>query len=331
MSLKTPKKEILKNIQMKIDGDHAGQRLDVFLACSVQGISRSRAKALVNEGFVLVNGMQAKVSRILSEGDLINVSVPMPSVPSAVPQKLPLEIIYEDSDIIVINKPAGMVVHPAAGHERDTLVNALLYHCKDLSGIGGELKPGIVHRLDLGTSGVIVAAKNDDAHRSLAHQFKARTVGKIYLALVYGAMREDSGKCDSPIGRSVRDRKKMSGHTRKGRVALTEWNVLRRFGKGLSWVLIRLRTGRMHQIRVHFSESHHPLVGDSLYGGKRKLGRLFGGELDDYIKNFSRPALHAWRIEIMHPKTGKRMEFEAELPNDLKLLLSKFEKSQKLL
>ncbi|MFH0800487.1 MAG: RluA family pseudouridine synthase [Pseudomonadota bacterium] len=304
------------------DSRDAGMRLDAFVAKSVRGLSRSQAKRLIEDGCVLLNGASAKAARAVAAGDRVTVDVPPPSSPSAKPEDIPLDIIYEDGDIIVVAKPAGMVVHPAAGHPGGTLVNALLAHCGDLSGIGGELKPGIVHRLDMGTSGAIIAAKNDEAHRSLAAQFKARTVTKIYLALVFGAMRADSGSFDQPIGRSTGDRKKMSVHTRKGRASLTEWRVAERFGSHLSWIEIELRTGRMHQIRVHFTEAGHPLVGDPLYGGVRKAGRVPAGPLHDAVADFPRPALHAWRLGIDHPKSGKRMEFVAPLPEDIEDLLA---------
>lgn len=307
----------------KVADETSGVRLDVFVKDSLSGVSRSRAKALIDDGCVLVNGVRPKAAKILSAGDLVEVNIPPLSEPSARPENIPLDVVYEDCDIIVVNKPAGMVVHPAAGHPNGTLVNALLYHCKDLSGIGGELKPGIVHRLDLGTSGAIIAAKNDETHRNLTQQFKARTAQKIYLALVFGSMRADSGRFDSSIGRSLGDRKKMSARTKKGRTALTEWKVLKRFGTALSWLEIHLRTGRMHQIRVHFSESGHPLVGDPVYGGRHRVASTLGESVASQIKNFPRPVLHAFRLEITHPKTGERMKFEAPIPDDIKSLLSK--------
>lgn len=306
---------------IEVSKETAGMRLDFFVAKSLKYLSRSRAKQLIEGGHVLINSKSAKAAKLLSAGDRVEVEIPPAVDTFAKPENIPLDIIYEDDDIVVVNKPAGMVVHPAAGHPDGTLVNALLYHCKNLSGIGGELKPGIVHRLDLGTSGAIIAAKNDGAHKNIAAQFKARTVTKIYLALVFGSMRTNNGKFDSVIGRSTGDRKRMSGRTKKGRAALTEWKVLERFGGDLSWLEIHLRTGRMHQIRVHFSESGHPLVGDPLYGGNRKALRISDGPMRDAVVNFSRPALHAWRLCIDHPKTGKRLEFTANLPTDIRGLL----------
>jgi 23S rRNA pseudouridine1911/1915/1917 synthase len=307
---------------LTVEKDKDGMRLDTFVAECVEGLSRARVKKLIDEGSVRLNGQVAKPSREVGEGDCIVVSVPPPVQPSAVAQHIPLEILYEDADIVVVNKAAGLVVHPAAGHPDGTLVNALLAHCKDLSGIGGELRAGIVHRLDVGTSGVIVAAKNDLAHNALAGQFKDRTIGKTYGALVMGSMRTDAGRFDEPLGRSKGDRKRISAHTSRARSALTEWKVLERFGTALTWVEIALHTGRTHQIRVHFAEAGHPLAGDPLYGGEKKTKRLPAGEVRDAVAKLDRPALHSWRLTIDHPRTGERMTFEAGLPKDLMELLN---------
>jgi len=304
-----------------VDEGGAGGRLDSFLASRLSGLTRSQAKRLIETERVTVDAYVAKPSHIVRAGERITVRIPPPVAPSAVPQEIPLDVIHEDSDIIVVNKPVGMVVHPAAGHPDGTLVNALLAHCKDLSGVGGELKAGIVHRLDIGTSGAIVAAKNDAAHIGLQKQFKARTVGKAYCALVMGSMREESGVFDSSLGRHRTKRQRISSHTRKGRTALTEWRALERFGTQLTWVGIDLKTGRTHQIRVHFAEAGHPLVGDPLYGGERKLRRITDARVRRILEGFDRPALHAWRLSIDHPGTGERMEFQAPLPDDLKNLL----------
>lgn len=300
---------------------HAGMRLDAFVAAEIPGLSRSQVRRLIDLGLVAAGGRPAKAAKKVSEGDEISVEVPPPTEPGAAPEDIPLEIIYEDSDIVVVAKPAGMVVHPAAGHPGGTLVNALLAHCGDLSGIGGELRAGIVHRLDRGTSGCIVAAKNDLAHRSLSAQFKARTVGKTYLALVFGSMRQASGSFDKPIGRSRSDRKRMSSRTAKGKSSLTQWRVARDLCGQLSWIEIALRTGRMHQIRVHFSEAGHPLVGDAVYGGARRAAKFTAGRVRELVEAFPRPALHAWKLSIDHPRSGKRMEFVAELPKDIEALL----------
>lgn len=297
----------------------------MYLAGQDLPLTRSMAKGLIDDGLVAVGGKRAKASHHVLEGEQIEVAIPEPQQPLARPEDIPLDIIYEDSDIIVVNKSADMVVHPAVGNYGGTLVNALLYHCKDLSGVGGELKPGIVHRLDKGTSGVIVAAKNDEAHLSLSSQFKDRTVTKIYGALVYGVPAEKSGVIDKPIGRSLGDRKKMSTRTKKGRLSLTEYTILEAFGRYISWLEINLGTGRTHQIRVHMTEMGHPLVGDPTYG-RGGVNRLPKGAWRDAVAGFDRPSLHAWRLTLYHPLTGERMTFEAPLPDDLQQLLKKLRK-----
>jgi 23S rRNA pseudouridine1911/1915/1917 synthase len=302
----------------------SGKRLDSFVVEKLPDISRSQVKRLIDDGFILVGDKKSKAAYRVDVDDEIVVNIPPLKESSAIAQDIPLDVIFEDSDIIVVNKSPGMVVHPAAGHPDGTLVNALLAHCDDLSGIGGELKAGIVHRLDVGTSGVIVAAKNDVAHKSLADQFKDRTIKKIYGALIIGLMPSETGELDSPIGRSKGDRKKMSAHTGKSRDALTQWRVLEEFGTFVSWVEIRLRTGRTHQIRVHFAEAGHPLVGDPLYGGEKKAKRLPSGEFRNAAAGFKRPALHAWKIGFDHPRSGERMEFEAPIPQDIEGLLKVF-------
>ncbi len=296
--------------------------MDVFLASELKNVTRARAQKLVDGGFVLINGRVAKSSHKVKSGEDIRVEIPPPEMHDVFPEEIPLKVLFEDSDIIVVDKPADMVVHPAHGNWKGTLVNALLAHCKDLSGIGGELKPGIVHRLDRGTSGVIVAAKNDVAHVELSRQFKAREIKKIYKALVYGNVKNESGAIDTPIGRSVKDRKKFSARTRKGRVALTEWKVLKRYGTDLTLLEIKLHTGRTHQIRVHFAEAGHALVGDALYGGgARQAKRISDGGRRAVVEAFGRPALHAAKIGFEHPTKKKWMEFEAPLPHDFKELL----------
>lgn len=299
----------------------AGKRLDVYVAEQNLPLTRSMAKELIVEGMITVEGAHAKASYHVAEGDAVDVVIPMPSEAHAKPQDIPIDVLFEDGDIIVIDKAADMVVHPAAGNPDGTLVNALLAHCTDLSGIGGELKPGIVHRLDKGTSGVMVVAKNDQAHLALSKQFQDRTTTKIYNALVYGDP-DDAGKIDKPIGRSMGDRKKMSTRTTKGRVAYTEWRVGERFDKYLAWLEIKIGTGRTHQIRVHLSEMGHPLVGDATYG-KGGFNRLPKGPWRDAVSGFSRPALHAWKLAFDHPRTNERVEFEAPLPEDLQELLEK--------
>jgi len=310
------------HFQFKVSSTTAGLRLDVFVVSILKDMSRAHAQRLIRDGFVLVGGQSAKSSLTVKDGSLVSITIPAPKSLIIIPEQIPLSILYEDSDLIVINKSADMVVHPAAGHSSGTLVNAILAHCKDLSGIGGEMKPGIVHRLDRGTSGVMVVAKNDKAHNELARQFKDRTVKKIYTALTYGVIKSDSGVIETPIGRSIKDRKKFSTRTRKGRIAVTQWNVIKRFGNDLTLLEIKLHTGRTHQIRVHFSETGHPLVGDSVYGGTRQIKRI-SKDRQYAVASFLRPALHSKRLGFHHPQTGKWMEFEAPLPLDLGDLLNK--------
>lgn len=309
--------------QLEVTPAEAGGRLDAFIVSRCSDLSRSRVKHLIEEGHVQVNGTPSKAAHRVAQGERVDVIVPPPVEALAEPQEIPLVILYEDADCIVVDKAPGMVVHPAPGHPDGTLVNALLAHCGDLSGVGGELKAGIVHRLDVGTSGAIVAAKNDAAHRALAKQFEERTVTKVYGALVVGAMRGGAGVLDAPIGRSTGDRKRISAHTAKGRAALTEWRVLEHFAAA-SWLEIRLRTGRTHQIRVHFAEAGHPLVGDPLYGGEKKAKRFPAGPLRETAEAFPRPALHAWRLGFDHPRTGERIECVAPLPDDIEALLACF-------
>ena len=289
-------------------------RLDLHITKHHPEITRSRGKKLIEDGCVFVSGeICRKVSKDIAETADVSVNIPPPVSIAVAPEDIPLDILYEDRDIIVINKPAGLVVHPGAGNQKGTLVGALLHHCKALSGIGGALRPGIVHRLDKGTSGAMVVAKNDNAHTNLSAQFKARSVEKRYYALVYGMLPKDSDEIKTQIGRHVSNRKKMSTKTRHGRMAETHYKVIKRFGRKLTLVDIKLATGRTHQIRVHMSYLGHPLVGDDLYGGKATK-RLRGG--------VSRPFLHAYKLGFIHPTSGKRTEFKSPLPADLERLLN---------
>ncbi len=323
MIVETRRLSEMTRYHFKIDPIFAGKRLDVYLASVLKGFTRARLQKLIADGNVLVNGLAVKSARKVKTNDEIKVHVPPPAVHHAVPEDIPLDVLYEDGDIIVVNKPADMGVHPAAGNWQGTLVNALLARCRDLSGVGGELKPGIVHRLDKGTTGVIVAAKNDRSHLSLTRQFKARSIKKVYRALVFGSPKRDSGVIDTPIGRSVGDRKKFSARTRKGRSALTEWRVVKRFGSDVALLEINLHTGRTHQIRVHFAEAGHPLVGDTVYGSKGQLKRVTDPERRSVVEGFRRPALHASKLGFEHPGKLTWMEFEAPLPKDLEDLLKR--------
>jgi 23S rRNA pseudouridine1911/1915/1917 synthase len=233
-------------------------------------------------------------------------------------------VLYEDNDLIVVNKPAGMVVHPGAGTSSGTLVNALLAHCDDLSGVGGELRPGIVHRIDKDTSGILVSAKNDAAHQSLSEQFKVHSIKRIYLALIFGSPKTDKGKIESAIGRHPTDRKKMSGKAKHGKHAVTHWKVLARYGQ-VSLVMLRLETGRTHQIRVQMSEAGYPLLGDDVYGGTARIANLKDPQLKKMVKDLGRQALHAKTLGFIHPATGSYLEFDSELPPDMAQLISYLE------
>jgi len=309
------------NRQLVFAEDNPVTRLDSFLAESLPEISRSQIKKLIENQAVTIAGAAVKASLKLKGGEVIDVDLPEPEPTEATPEAIPLEIIYEDKDLIVIDKPAGMVVHPAAGHARGTLVNALLHHCNDLAGIGGTLRPGIVHRIDKDTSGVMVATKNDQAHLHLAEQFKKHSISRIYVALVQGCPKTDKGIIDQPIGRHPVQRKKMSGKARQGKTAVTHWSVVRRYpADNLSLVEFRLETGRTHQIRVHFSEMGFPLVGDPLYG--RTGSRSRDPELADLLRNLPGQALHARLLGFIHPKTGKYLEFTSAMPETLSKIIT---------
>jgi 23S rRNA pseudouridine1911/1915/1917 synthase len=300
----------------------ASQRLDQFLALCSPELSRSQIKRLIESDQVLCNGETVKAGSKLKGGEVVTVTIPEPEPIEALPEAIPLTILYEDSDLIVIDKPAGMVVHPAPGHSNGTLVNALLHHCQDLSGIGGQIRPGIVHRLDRDTSGVMVATKNDATHQELAHQFKLHTIHRRYVALVFGQFDQENGTINKPIGRHPLHRKKMSGTTRHGRDAVTHWHVLQRFDSDrLTLVELRLETGRTHQIRVHLSEASHPVVGDPVYGTSRRCNQLPDTALRAMVQKLSRQFLHARLLGFKHPATGKEMTFEAAPPTDLQTII----------
>ena len=294
--------------------DTAGERLDAFVARVCENITRSAAQRLIEEGAVTRNGKNAKKNDKLNIGDEITVTIPEPKEVDIVAREMPLDIVYEDEDVLVINKPKGLVVHPAAGHQDDTLVNGLLYALgDDLSGINGELRPGIVHRIDKDTSGLLAVAKNDLAHTMLASQLKDHSMYRMYDAIVCGSFREDSGTVDAPIGRHPSDRKKMCVTARNSKEAVTHWEVVKRY-RGYTHIRCKLETGRTHQIRVHMAHIGHPLLGDVVYGHKKpELGQ-------------DSQCLHAGALCFAHPRDGHPVMVFAELPEYFKKVIEKLEK-----
>lgn len=291
--------------------EHAGVRLDAFLSAD-GALTRSQAARLIAEGRVRVNGKPAAKSARLSGGETVTVDVPQLRETALPPQDIPLDVVYEDDDVIVVNKPTGLVVHPAPGHPDGTLVNALLHHCGDsLSGIGGEKRPGIVHRIDRDTSGLIIAAKNDAAHLALSAQLKDHSLSRTYECLVTGNMKQDSGTVDAPIGRSSADRKKMAV-VPTGRRAVTHWEVIARY-PGVTHLRCRLETGRTHQIRVHMAHIGHPILGDTVYGAKKPVPGLTG------------QCLHATGLRFVHPRTGEPVELHCPLPPEFTAMLQKLQ------
>jgi len=299
-----------------ISSDYAGKRADIIFSELFNSFSRSQIRKFIKQGDILINEEQFKPSRLLNGGEIATFQIPKPEPIEAEAENIHLDIIFQNSDFIVVNKPPGMVVHAGAGVKNGTLVNALLYHCHDLSGIGGKLRPGIVHRLDKDTSGVIVAAKNDYSHSFLAAQFKDRNVSKQYLAIVRGVIKEDAGSFSSSIGRHRNNRIKMSSNTNSGRDSHTDWKVLERYRKA-TLVQVSPKTGRTHQIRVHFSENGYPLLCDPLYGNRKSDSEV--------IKNIgsaiNRHALHAYKLGFIDPRGKSELEFTAEIPDDFNNVL----------
>ena len=299
---------------LRLTPDREGERCDQFLSRQLPELSRSAAQRLLEEGAVTSGGRPLKKSEKTAPGQVIEVVLSEPEPVDVLPQNIPLDVVYEDSDVIVVNKPVGMVVHPAPGHPDGTLVNALLYQCGNtLSGINGELRPGIVHRIDRDTSGLIIAAKNDKAHLALAEQLQDHSLARVYEAVAMGSFREDAGTVDAPIGRHPVDRKKMAIEPRNGRPAVTHWRVLARY-PGHTHVECRLETGRTHQIRVHLASIGHPLLGDTVYGSKKPYPGLAG------------QCLHARKLIFRHPRTGERVELECPLPDWFQEVLDKLER-----
>ncbi|UCG07968.1 MAG: RluA family pseudouridine synthase [Desulfobacterales bacterium] len=310
------------------DGADEGKRLDLVVASHLPGCSRSFAANLILAENVRVDGDPKKPGYRVRAGNLIHGHVPAPEPLEFKPEPIPLDILFEDEHLVVINKAPGLVVHPAPGHYSGTLVNALLYHCPDLEGIGGKLRPGIVHRLDKDTSGTLVVAKTAAAHEYLAKQFKARKIQKEYLALVFGEFDSEKGTISLPIGRHPADRKRMSTFSRKHREAETKWEIYERF-KGLTLLTIHLKTGRTHQIRVHCAAINHPVVGDPVYRPRKLMKNIakdFSGipaSIVDTLQSIKRQMLHAWQLGFTHPKTGEKMVFEAPMPEDMAEFLDK--------
>ena len=303
----------MEPILLRASEESKNQRLDAFLASSLDGLTRSQATRLIESGEVAVNGRAVSKSYKLAGGEDIAVTLPEPEPVEAVPQDIPLDVVYEDADVIVVNKPSGMVVHPAPGHPDGTLVNALLYHCAGtLSGVGGALRPGIVHRIDRDTSGLIIAAKNDAAHQYLSAQLADHTLARTYECIVVGKLREDRGTVDAPIARHPTGRKRMAV-VAGGREAVTHWEVIARY-PGYTHVRCRLETGRTHQIRVHMAYIGHPILGDTVYGAKKEVPGLTG------------QCLHAVGLRFLHPRTHEVVELSCPLPEEFTRMLQKIRK-----
>jgi 23S rRNA pseudouridine1911/1915/1917 synthase len=318
-----------RQIDIVVPAHQKKERIDKFLARQIENATRSKIQKAIEQGLVLVNGRPVKASHEVSQGEVIRCMLPQPPRVKALPEAIPLEIVYEDEDLIVVNKPAGMVTHPAYGNYTGTLVNALLHHCARLSTLNDELRPGVVHRLDKDTSGLIVAAKNDVAHAALARQFSQRTIEREYWAVVWGIFKERRGTIEASLGRSKSDRKKITV-TRDGKPAVTEYEVLESFTY-LSLIRLKLRTGRTHQIRVHLAHIGHPVFGDPTYGGRRIA---WGGadarrkaEVQHLLTLMPRQALHAKTLGFIHPLTNRFLNFDSDLPMDMMKLLSALKQS----
>jgi 23S rRNA pseudouridine1911/1915/1917 synthase len=308
--------------ELRVETEHDGSRLDTFLTALLPDRSRSQIQRLIKEGHVAGPVGDLRPSTAVRSGQVFTVDLPAPVAAAPLPEALPLHVLYEDPDVLVLDKPAGMVVHPGAGHSSGTLVNALLHHVDDLSGIGGELRPGIVHRLDRGTSGVMIVAKHDRAHQELSRQFQDREVEKEYIALVWGVVQAGR-RIEEPIGRDPSNRQKMSTRARRARTAVTRVTKAEHL-KGVSLVHVAIATGRTHQIRVHLSSIGHPIVGDPLYGG---VHRRVAHDLHA-VQRLERPFLHAARLSFTHPTDGRRLTFESPLPGDLQTVIDHIREAQ---
>lgn len=309
-------------LHLSAGAEDAGMRLDTYVSRQVTDCTRSYAAQLIRKGHILVDGAAAKPSHKIKTSEQITVDLPPPEPVELVPEPMALDILFEDRHLIVVNKPAGLVVHPAAGHPSGTLVNGILHHCPDLEGIGGEIRPGIVHRLDKDTSGVIVVAKSAQTLADLSAQFKSRQVAKRYLALVYGVPDQANGAIDLPVGRHPVDRKKMSASSPRGREALTLWQVKEVF-QGAALLEVDLKTGRTHQIRVHCQSMGHPLLGDTVYGSRKFRVHPVKGDtaLYEVLQGIQRQMLHAFQLRLVHPVSAEDLEFEAPVPPDMNAVI----------
>ena len=301
-------------VTLQPNKEEKGTRLDAWLAANLEDVTRSAAQRLIEEGRVTVNGKAVAKNYKVTGAETVEITLPDPEPIDLIPQNIPLDIVYEDGDVIVVNKPKGLVVHPAPGHPDGTLVNALLYHCGDsLSGIGGEKRPGIVHRIDRDTTGLIIAAKNDHAHQYLAAQLQDHTLSRVYHCIVIGNLREDEGTVDAPIGRHHTDRKRMAVTPHNSRHAVTHYEVIARY-PGFTHLRCKLETGRTHQIRVHMAHIGHPILGDTVYGAKRAVPGLTG------------QCLHAVALKFIHPRTGEEVEVKCGLNDEFEVMLEKLRK-----
>ncbi len=304
----------MEKLTLQPNKEDAGKRVDAWISSRAEGLTRSAVQRLLEEGAITCGGKAVAKNYRLTGAEVLEVALPEPELVDIIPQDIPLDVVFEDEHVIVVNKPVGMVVHPAPGHPDGTLVNALLYHCgSSLSGINGELRPGIVHRIDRDTSGLIAVAKNDKAHLALAQQLQDHTMARTYAAVAVGGFKEDAGTVDAPIGRHPIDRKKMAIDRKNGREAVTHWSVLERYN-GHTMVECRLETGRTHQIRVHMASLGHPLLGDVVYGAKKPWPGLAG------------QCLHAKKLKFVHPATGQPVELECPLPDWFEATLEKLRK-----
>jgi 23S rRNA pseudouridine1911/1915/1917 synthase len=320
----SPASRPLEKIRLVVPHKQSKERIDIYLTHQIQHATRTKVRSAIDQGFVLVDGKKVKASHSVAPGEVIEVMLPRPPRPDAKPENIPLEIVYEDDQLLIVNKAAGMVTHPAYGNYTGTLVNALLHHCRSLSTVNSEMRPGIVHRLDKGTTGLMVVAKNDVAHHHLAKQFSRRTIDREYWAIVWGRFQNQAGTIEAALGRSKRDRKKVAV-TSGGKHAVTDYEVVREF-EYLSLIRLKLRTGRTHQIRVHLAHIGHPVFGDPTYGGRvHTWGGLEGKKAQqafNLLKLIGRQSLHAKTIGFIHPATKERVKFESELPADMKEVLA---------